>query len=763
MRKLTKFFNKSENFDYLRDLIKSGEKEIVLDLDIVYDTSSYSTGIKLNVDNMVIDGAGHIIDAKSMGRIFEVTGKNITLKNIIFKNGYIREDMFFIYDRSEFKSWVFNDGGAIHNHESGTLTIINCKFKDNKARSGGAIYNGGEMNIYDSAFEANKSQAEFEGGGSIYNMKDAKLHIESSEFKKNFAKSDGGAVYNEGAMDINKSNFNLNVAEGVGGAVYNGHQNGALKINDAIFNSNTAKFDSQDGGGAIWNQGELDINRTIFKENMAKQNGASISNFEHVKIVDSEFSKNGDNEDIIFNNGSLEIYKTIFNCNNSRNVIFNSKNTKFYVFNVQFIDNNVAESVIYNEGVCSLDNSSFENNLSLKNSINICNNDNLTLNKPVINELGKTILNEGNTYIKDAPHDFEQKIEGGNIIFLSDENDSQDSKFNFDYLDRKIRESDSGEIILDEDISFSNNDIEFYEGGIDLDKDNITIDGKGKTIDGAGKSRIFIITGKNITLKNIKFKNGQTHNEHYNCFNENGGALKINSSSNLIIENCKFVDNSSINAGAALYNRGELNIVESIFNENNSINGGAILNDGDLNIYDSSFESNKADADDFSSGNGGAILNKRNGVLNINNSTFKDNFAQKNGGAIYDILGEVKIYNCDFDVNEAIWNGGAIYTKNDNKIFNIKNTFFEFNIAKNGGAICNEMNKEISILCISDCSFDVNKAKNHGGAIENNAGLTIKSTTFNANKSVYYGGAIHNASDEKLKLDNCIFNDNNSP
>lgn len=48
----------------------------------------------------------------------------------------------------------------------------------------------------------------------------------------------------------------------------------------------------------------------------------------------------------------------------------------------------------------------------------------------------------------------------------------------------------------------------FFEGGIELDEDNLTIDGQNHVIDANNLSRIFYITGKNITLKNIIFKNG---------------------------------------------------------------------------------------------------------------------------------------------------------------------------------------------------------------------------------------------------------------
>ena len=62
-----------KNFKYLDDLIHSGVKEIVLDSDIVLsdsEESEYEGGIKLDVDDLTIDGNGHTIDAQGKARIF---------------------------------------------------------------------------------------------------------------------------------------------------------------------------------------------------------------------------------------------------------------------------------------------------------------------------------------------------------------------------------------------------------------------------------------------------------------------------------------------------------------------------------------------------------------------------------------------------------------------------------------------------------------------------------------------------------------------
>ena len=74
-----------KNFKYLDELIHSGAKEIILDSDIFLDSNEeleYLKGIELDVNNIVIDGNGHTIDANGKARIFKSSSRNIMIKNI---------------------------------------------------------------------------------------------------------------------------------------------------------------------------------------------------------------------------------------------------------------------------------------------------------------------------------------------------------------------------------------------------------------------------------------------------------------------------------------------------------------------------------------------------------------------------------------------------------------------------------------------------------------------------------------------------------
>ena len=95
------------NFRDLDELIHSGAKEIILNSDVVLsdgEKPDYVEGIKIDVDGLVINGNGHVIDASEKVRIFCCSASNVKIENITLKNGFAE-----------------NSGGAIIN--SGILSI----------------------------------------------------------------------------------------------------------------------------------------------------------------------------------------------------------------------------------------------------------------------------------------------------------------------------------------------------------------------------------------------------------------------------------------------------------------------------------------------------------------------------------------------------------------------------------------------------------------------------------------------------------------
>jgi len=163
-------------------------------------------------------------------------------------------------------------GGAIYN--TGTSTVTNCTFTSNNAPEGGAIYSQGTFTVIGSNFTGNTAT---NYGGAIYNANT--LTVTGSTFINNNATSNypskGGAIYNEKIMTVSGSRFTNNNAD-YGGAVYNhgGTSTTTVTISSSAFIGNAANH----LGGAIYNTvGTVNVYFNRIVGNSASQ-GSGIYN-----------------------------------------------------------------------------------------------------------------------------------------------------------------------------------------------------------------------------------------------------------------------------------------------------------------------------------------------------------------------------------------------------------------------------------------------------------------------------------------------------
>ncbi len=289
---------------------------------------------------------------------------------------------------------------------------------------------------------------------------------------------------------------------------------------------------------------------------------------------------------------------------------------------------------------------------------------------------------------------------------------------------------------------------------------NITIDGASETdgtlistLDANQFSRIFsIASGNSVTLINLNIINGKNNSS-------SGGAIYLDSNTNLTIINCTFTDNYAAAFGAAIfsYSNNKISINDSEFINNKAGNaGGAIFSlsaNDNVIIENSLFENNTARA-------GGAI--QSSGNLTIAGSTFKKNTGtggenglgqtfNANGGAIF-ALGQTVISDCEFENNTAE-DGGVIYSTSN---LTVDNSVFKSNNAtKLGGAIV-----AVGNVTASDCEFENNTAVN-GGVIYSTGNVTASNCEF-VDNTAENGGAIHGDLNSDLTVDNSVFKSNNA-
>ena len=322
------------NFGEFGKLIESGARKILLDSDVFLDKSehlAYPTGIRLDVDGISIDGAGHTIDAGGFDA-FKITGSHIILENINFRNAgiFTHADAELNISRCNFNegsnqrylgAMIYNggaeiavcdstfsnaellhdgsSGGAISNH--GKMTLKRCELFENTAKTGGAILNAGKMTLTDCAFKSNTASI----GGAILNS--SRLRIYDSSFKAN-----RNPIYNTGEICVCKTHFEANTES----AISNLNE---AKITDSSFIANSAS-----SGGAINNsindaRGDISIEKCIFTKNKADHGGA-ISNSYVVRIKECDFDSNTSKlGGAIYSSTTYANYLGVANCTFSSN------------------------------------------------------------------------------------------------------------------------------------------------------------------------------------------------------------------------------------------------------------------------------------------------------------------------------------------------------------------------------------------------------------------------------------------------------------
>lgn len=652
------------NFQYLDNLIHSGIKEIVLDSDIVLENneiSSYREGIQLDVDGITIDGNGHTIDAQGFTRIFRVNCKNIVLKNLTFKKGVAMSAAAIYNNESgtlEIENCIFENnvttqlhGGAIVN--DGKISLNNCNFKYNFAqRGGGAINNYCKLNINETTFIGNRA---LKDGGAINNQPDGQVVINNGVFSENITEMLGGSIVNWGEVTLHNTKFSKNNAKEQGGAI-NNQTTGKISITDCIFNENSATI-----GGSMHNWGKITLQNTRFTRNSSINTGGAIyigsgailtcnncefENNEGVNPGLSIFNESNNSKffkcifsnhklsNVIYNEGNLLFMDCIFRDNDLKFIIFSEVGSSLDLSGGEITNNVLEMCAIYNQSEnLTVSNTKFEDNNSKYSEhslINILNEGELTLQSPKFKHPHPSVLNRKHINIRKMPHsDIEKIIKNDEGSTVDEFNPPIAESNDFSSLNRLIQCSTDSTIELKNDIILENYELDFFEGGIEISKDNIVIDGNNHTINAKSRTRIFNILGKNITIKNVIFKNGFVSN-NYDRHMTGGGAVKTIRGSSLLLENCQFVDNVSENDGGAIFNNGILNSLNNKFINNVSkYNGGAILNNHIQHITNDTYHENKAKIAGSIYNNEKLTIHKSIHMLN-NTSDFKQDIYNAN-------------------------------------------------------------------------------------------------------------------------------------
>ena len=322
-----------ENFTDLQNAIGLVTGTLTLNQNVVMtddEAANFVNGVIIN-KNIRIDGKGHTIDAKNLGRIFEIDGGfAVTLTNATLINGKA------------------DNGGAIYNF--GNLDLVHVNFVNNTAKYGGAIMNYAYgLVLDDSTFTNNTAKI----GGAIYNSADCFV-VGNSTFANNTATSNGGVIFNYGiGFVVGNSTFANNTAEDAG-AVYNEGDNSV--VGNSTFVNNTATSI----GGAIINNGKLVVDNSAFEDNAANYYGGAIFNRDDLQVTNSAF----DGNDILVRN-----IRAMDNVDHGGAAIYNWKNGKLDISKSNFTNNiknykngNLLVGAVATIGDATISDSYFVNN-----------------------------------------------------------------------------------------------------------------------------------------------------------------------------------------------------------------------------------------------------------------------------------------------------------------------------------------------------------------------------------------------------------------
>ena len=285
----------------------------------------------------VMNGGTATIDGSGTDRVIHILpGITAYFYNITFQNGHAPDGSLLSPDGK--------NGGGIWNE--GTLYLINCIVKDNRAGdggsityggiggSGGGIYSTGTLELTDTQVYNNRAG---DGSNGI-----ALTHSDG------FHGGHGGGIYSTGALTINNSElYNNQAGNGGKGVVLgeggNGGNGGAIYTTGTLTMSNTQIYENYAGnagsgginiiiggtggaggnGGAIYNTGNANVECSEIYSNTAGDGGTGASaadgNLLNPTGYNGHHGGPGGNGGAIFNQGSLTLSETEIYSNKAGN------------------------------------------------------------------------------------------------------------------------------------------------------------------------------------------------------------------------------------------------------------------------------------------------------------------------------------------------------------------------------------------------------------------------------------------------------------
>ncbi|PWB87809.1 C1 family peptidase [Methanobrevibacter thaueri] len=241
------------------------------------------------------------------------------------------------------------------------------------------------------------------------------------------------------------------------------------------------------------------------------------------------------------------------------------------------------------------------------------------------------------------------------------------------------------------------------------------------------------ITLKNLTLVGLAISDSS--NSIINATNVIFKGTKISSISvtfpntKIYLENCTFLNCSATSGGAISITKGSLEIIDSFF-----INNYAERYGGAIYLHEAKFISRNVAIINSTSIMGGAITAVYTN-LNLTNVTARNNHAKYSGGVIYALFGSFCLNNSTF-INNTAKDGGALFIDEVNNFIAFNNTFTDNTAGSIAGAVYSAISRNLNRTSILNESL-MNSFFNNTASYENDV-YECEAINLNYNSSQNY-------------------------
>ena len=310
------------NFNDLNKDINESTNELKLTHDYVYDEGNdinFTDGINVSKSNFLLDGNGYSIDGNGKARIFNITGNNVTLKNLIIKNA-LNGAVSFVQPNAEYyldnvtiqnSSSKYDSGGI--ELSAANLVVNNSKFISNTGTYSSDIFFNEKSNVtvvnstFEGGIESKWSHIYFSSGALIVDGstfansrssyanaiygEDGRVTVRNTKFRNLTVLNSAGAIGVKYEVNLTVEDCEFtNITSGKdGGVIFADIGQGYVTIANSKFHGCFAAF----GGAVMQLRAELNIINSTFEDNIAMYDGGVLwTSYADVSIENSTFKRN---------------------------------------------------------------------------------------------------------------------------------------------------------------------------------------------------------------------------------------------------------------------------------------------------------------------------------------------------------------------------------------------------------------------------------------------------------------------------------------